>query len=175
MVAQSFGEYCISARRAFDATARTAEGYGADMSLEGEYEASPWDAVADQVALYESTQGREGAVLEGLACIVLTTRGRKSGKLRKTPLMRVNNGDCYAVVGSMGGAPDDPAWVGNVVAEPHVMLQDGPVCKDYTARQAEGDEKAKWWAIATQAYPPYDDYQASTTRVIPLFVLEPRV
>ena len=144
------------------------------MPLEGEYEPSPWDAVADQVALYESTNGAEGAELEGLRCIVLTTKGRSSGKIRKTPLMRVNDGDCYAVVGSMGGAPDDPTWVGNVVAEPHVMLQDVAVRKDYTARQAEGDEKAKWWKIATAAYPPYDDYQASTDRVIPLFILEPR-
>lgn len=143
------------------------------MPLEGEYEPSPWEAVADQVALYESTEGREGSTLQDLACIILTTKGRSTGKIRKTPLMRVNDGDRYAVIGSMGGAPDDPAWVGNVDADPHVELQDGPTRRDYTARRAEGEEKVTWWKIATAAYPPYDDYQASTDRVIPLFVLDP--
>ena len=143
------------------------------MPLEGEYEPSPWEPIADQVALYESTDGAEGNEFLGGPCIILTTRGAKSGKLRKTPLIRVTDGTRYGVVGSMGGAPTAPQWVHNLRANPEVELQDGPVRRLYTARQTEGDEKTEWWARATEIWPDYDEYQRSTDRVIHLFVLEP--
>jgi F420H(2)-dependent quinone reductase len=145
------------------------------MPLVGEYEPSPWDWVAEQVKRYEETGGEEGNLLKGLPVVVLTTRGAKSGKLRKTPLMRVTDGEGrYAAVASMGGAPTHPVWYHNVKAEPHVVLQDGPLAKDYTAREVTGDEKAEWWERAVAAYPEYADYQARTDREIPVFVLEPR-
>jgi F420H(2)-dependent quinone reductase len=144
------------------------------MPLEGEYEPSPWDWVSDQVRLYEETNGAEGNELNGLAVIILTTRGAKSGKIRKTPLMRVaDEQGRYAAVASLGGAPKHPVWYFNVKADPHVVLQDGPLAKDYVAREVTGDEKAEWWARAVAAYPPYDEYQAKTEREIPVFVLEP--
>jgi deazaflavin-dependent oxidoreductase (nitroreductase family) len=143
------------------------------MPLEGEYVPSAWEPVADQVALYEKTGGEEGREFLGGTCIILTTLGNKSGKVRKTPLMRVEHEGRYAVVASLGGAPDHPVWYHNVVAHPLVMLQDGADCKDYTAREVTGQEKAEWWVRAVAAYPAYADYQASTERVIPLFVLSP--
>ena len=143
------------------------------MPLVGEYEPSPWGPIADQVALYESSGGTEGLELEGQPCIILTTKGRKSGKLRKSPLMRVEHDGRYAVVASMGGAPQHPVWYLNLLANPDVTLQDGPSVFDLKARVVDGDEKAEWWKRATEVWPSYDDYQASTDRVIPLVVLEP--
>ena len=142
------------------------------MPLEGEYEPSPWGPIADQVALYESSGGTDGLELEGKPCVILTTRGRKSGKLCKSPLMRVAHDGSYAVVASMGGAPQHPVWYLNLVADPHVTIQDGPDVFDLVAREVTGDEKATWWARATEVWPAYDTYQASTTRQIPLVVLE---
>ena len=144
------------------------------MPLDGEYEPSPWEPIAEQVATYESTDGREGAEFMGGPCIIVTSRGAQSGKLRKTPLIRVTDGTSYAVIGSMGGAPTAPQWVHNLRAEPHVELQDLADRRDYTAREVTGDEKAAWWARATEVWPDYDAYQAATERVIPLFVLDPR-
>lgn len=144
------------------------------MPLTGMYEPSPWEPVAEQVALFERTDGVEGAEFMGGPCIILTSRGAKSGNVRKTPLIRVTDGTNYVVIGSMGGAPDNPQWVANLRADAHVCLQDGAVLKDYTAREVTGDEKATWWALATSVWPDYDTYQQSTERVIPLFVLEPR-
>jgi deazaflavin-dependent oxidoreductase (nitroreductase family) len=106
--------------------------------------------------------------------VVLTTVGNKTGKLRKTALMRVEHDGEYAIVASLGGAPKHPVWYHNVVAEPHVELQDGTVTKDYTAREVFGEEKALWWTRAVAAYPPYADYQLKTDRQIPVFVLTPR-
>ncbi len=143
------------------------------MPLAGEYEPSPWEPIAEQVALFESTNGAEGNEFMGGPCIILTSVGAKSGKLRKTPLIRVTDGTSYAVIGSMGGAPTSPQWVHNLQTNPQVELQDGAVKHDLTARQLEGDEKAAWWAKATEVWPDYDTYQASTERIIPLFVLEP--
>jgi deazaflavin-dependent oxidoreductase (nitroreductase family) len=144
------------------------------MPLEGEYEPSPWDWVADQVKLYEETGGAEGNEMKGLPIIVLTTRGAKSGKLRKTPLMRVSDdAGRYAAVASLGGAPKHPVWYFNVKADPHVVLQDGPLAKDYVAREVTGDEKSEWWDRAVAAYPEYAEYQEKTDREIPVFVLEP--
>jgi F420H(2)-dependent quinone reductase len=143
------------------------------MPLQGDYEPSPWEPVADQVKQYESTGGREGGTLEGKPVIILTTKGAKSGKLRKTPLMRVEHDGLYAVVASLGGAPQHPVWYHNIVANPDVVLQDGDTVLDLRAREVTGDEKAQWWTWAAEAWPAYDKYQASTDRVIPLFVLEP--
>ena len=145
------------------------------MALEGTYEPSPWEWVSEQVALFESSGGAEGNLLEGQPCIILWTRGRKSGTVRKSPLMRVTDeAGRFAVVASMGGAPQHPVWYLNLVAEPNVSLQDGAELRDYTARVVEGDEKAEWWARATAVWPSYDDYQSKTERAIPLAVLEPR-
>ncbi|MFF5303982.1 nitroreductase family deazaflavin-dependent oxidoreductase [Streptomyces sp. NPDC013161] len=145
------------------------------MALEGEYEPSPSQWVRDQVELYESSGGTKGTTLAdtGLPVILLTTVGAKSGKIRKTPLMRVEHDGTYAVVASQGGAPTHPVWYFNVQADPHVELQDGPRKWDLTAREVTGDEKAAWWERAVAAYPPYAEYQTKTDRQIPVFVLEP--
>jgi deazaflavin-dependent oxidoreductase (nitroreductase family) len=144
------------------------------MPLEGEYEPSPAQWVREQVELYESSGGTEGTTLRdtGLPVIVLTTRGNRSGKIRKTPLMRVEHEGRYAVVASQGGAPKHPVWYHNVVADPRVELQDGPVRQDMTAREVTGEERRQWWERAVTAYPPYAEYQTRTDREIPVFVLE---
>src|ERR1700710_2611042 len=111
------------------------------MPLTGEYEPSTQQWVRDQVALYESSGGTEGTTMRGLPVIVLTTKGARSGKLRKTPLMRVEKDGKYAAVASLGGAPKNPVWYYNVVAEPHVELQDGPVKQDMGGREGTGGEK----------------------------------
>ncbi|MCZ4512345.1 nitroreductase family deazaflavin-dependent oxidoreductase [Streptomyces sp. ActVer] len=145
------------------------------MPLKGEYEPSPTKWVRDQVELYESSNGTEGTTLmdTGLPVIVLTTLGAKSGKIRKTPLMRVEHDGTYAAVASLGGAPKHPVWYHNVVADPRVELQDGGTRQDMTAREVTGEEKAQWWERAVAAYPAYADYQKKTDREIPVFVLEP--
>ncbi|MEV7782875.1 nitroreductase family deazaflavin-dependent oxidoreductase [Kitasatospora sp. NPDC088351] len=142
------------------------------MPLQGEYEPSPESWVREQVEQYESSGGVDGATMRGMPVIILTTRGAKSGKLRKTPLMRVEHQGAYAVVASLGGAPRHPLWYHNVVADPRVELQDGRVRLDMTAREVTGDEKSLWWDRAVQAFPDYAAYQEKTDRVIPLFVLE---
>jgi deazaflavin-dependent oxidoreductase (nitroreductase family) len=143
------------------------------VAAKDDYTPSPIEFVANQVALYEKSGGKEGGELMGKPVIILTTRGRHTGKVRKTPLMRVERDGAYAVVASMGGAPKHPVWYHNLVADPNVTLQDGPNVYQMTAREVHGDEKADWWAVATAAWPAYDDYQARTDREIPLFVLEP--
>ncbi|WP_432590740.1 nitroreductase family deazaflavin-dependent oxidoreductase [Streptomyces sp. HD1123-B1] len=143
------------------------------MPLEGEYQPSPEKWVRDQVELIESSGGADGTTLRGMPVVLLTTRGAKSGKIRKTPLMRVEHDGRYAIVASLGGAPEHPVWYHNVVADPRVELRDGPVRQDMTAREVTGDEKARWWERAVQAYPDYADYQRKTDRQIPVFVLEP--
>ncbi|QBJ94831.1 nitroreductase family deazaflavin-dependent oxidoreductase [Rhodococcus sp. ABRD24] len=144
------------------------------MPLIGEYEPSPSKWAADQVDLYERSGGSEGTTLEGKPVVVLTTKGAKSGKLRKTPLMRVEHGGEYAVVASRGGAPTHPVWYHNVIADPRVELQDGPVKQDMVAREVTGDEKAVWWERAVEVWPDYATYQAGTERQIPVFVLTPQ-
>ena len=143
------------------------------MLTEGDYEPSPWKFAADQVALYEATGGAEGATLQDKPVIILTTRGRRSGKVRKTPLMRVERDGTYAVVASMGGAPKHPIWYLNCVASPSVTLQDGPTVFEMRAREVQGDEKARWWAYAVAAWPAYAEYQTKTDRQIPVVLLEP--
>jgi F420H(2)-dependent quinone reductase len=143
------------------------------MPLQGEYAPSPSDWAREQAELYERSGGTEGTDLRGMPVIVVTSVGAKSGKLRKTPLMRVEREGEYAVVASLGGAPQHPVWYYNLKANPHVELQDGPDKRDYLAREVTGEEKAQWWERAVAAFPPYADYQAKTTREIPVFVLAP--
>ena len=143
------------------------------MALEGEYEPSPAQWVRDQVEAYERSGGREANTLRdtGLPVIVVTTRGRSSGKIRKFPLMRVEHDGAYALVASKGGAPDNPVWYQNLKADPSaVMIQDGPEPFDVGVREIDGDERAEWWERAVAAYPPYAEYQEKTSRVIPVFV-----
>lgn len=143
-------------------------------AFDAEYEPSPWEPIAEEVERYERTNGAEPSEIVGKEWIILWTLGAKSGKVRKTPLVRVTDGDgTYAVVGSMGGAPTHPQWVHNVRADAVARLQDGADVRDFTVREVEGDEKAVWWARAVEKWPAYDDYQAATDRTIPLFLLEP--
>ena len=143
------------------------------MTLEGEYEPSTWAWVRDQVETYERTGGREANTLRetGLPIIVVTTRGRRTGKLRKTALMRVEHDGEYALVASMGGAPKHPVWYFNLKDDPTaVMIQDGPEPWDAVVREVDGDERAAWWDRAVAAFPPYAEYQQKTERVIPVLV-----
>ncbi|WP_024803807.1 nitroreductase family deazaflavin-dependent oxidoreductase [Nocardia sp. BMG51109] len=144
------------------------------MPLIGEYEPSTWDFARKQAEKYEASNGAEAGTAGGRPIVLLTTRGAKTGKLRKTALMRVQHDGEYAVVASLGGAPKHPVWYYNIKAEPHVELRDGAVVRDYTAREVFGEEKAVWWERAVEAYPDYADYQTRTDRQIPVFVLTPR-
>jgi deazaflavin-dependent oxidoreductase (nitroreductase family) len=143
------------------------------MPLEGEYEPSTAKWVRDQVELYEGSGGTKGTTLRGMPVIILTTIGAKSGKVRKVPLMRVEHDGIYAIVASLGGAPKNPVWYYNVLADPHVEVRDGTNTWDLRAREVKGEEKAAWWQRAISAYPDYADYQKKTDREIPVFVLEP--
>jgi deazaflavin-dependent oxidoreductase (nitroreductase family) len=143
------------------------------VPLVGEYAPSPTDWAREQAELFERTQGAEGNTMRGRPIILLTSLGARSGKIRKTPLMRVEHEGEYAVVASQGGAPTHPVWYHNLVANPLVELQDGAVRKDYRAREATGEERAAWWQRATAAWPDYDEYQTKTDRLIPIFVLTP--
>jgi F420H(2)-dependent quinone reductase len=145
------------------------------MPIEGDYEPSPRGWVREQVELYERSGGTRGTTLRdtGLPVVIVTNRGARSGKVRKTPVMRVEHGGRYAMVASKGGAPDNPLWYYNVRANPQVELQDGPDNRDMVAREVSGAERAEWWQRAVAAYPPYAEYQQKTTREIPVFVLEP--
>ena len=147
------------------------------MSLTGEYVPSTQAWVRDQVETYERTGGREGNTLfdTGMPIIVVTNRGKRTGALRKTPLMRVEHDGEYALVGSQGGSPKDPVWVHNLRADPTaVMIQDGPEPWDADVREVTGGERDLWWERAVAAYPPYADYQAATERTIPVFVARRR-
>jgi deazaflavin-dependent oxidoreductase (nitroreductase family) len=143
------------------------------MPLTGEYEpgTSAWSR--KQAELYEATNGQQGGDLRGRPVVVLTSVGAKTGKLRKTALMRVEHAGVYAVVASLGGAPKHPVWYNNLKKNPHVELQDGSTKRDYMAREVSGDEKRTWWDRAVEAYPDYANYQTKTDRQIPVFVLEP--
>ena len=148
------------------------------MPVEGEYEPSTWDWVRDQVEAYERSGGKEANTLRdtGLPVIILTTRGNKTGKVRKSALMKVEHDGEYALVASMGGAPQHPVWYHNLTADPEaMMLQDGPEPHDFVARELEdGEERDAWWARAVEAYPPYAEYQERTDRLIPVFRLTAR-
>ncbi len=137
------------------------------------YEASPHDWVADHVDRYERTGGRDGGEFNGVPCVILTTTGRKSGKIRKTPLVRVPHGDGYLAVASMGGQPKHPVWYLNLVADPDVVVQDGADRRRYRARVVEGPERDELWAVAVAAYGDYADYQKRCERRIPVVALDP--
>lgn len=143
------------------------------MPLQGEYEPSPAEWVRDQVELYESSGGTDGTLNRGRPVVILTSVGARTGKIRKTPVQRVEHNGIYAVVASKGGTPENPSWYNNLVAEPRVELQDGPVRQDMTAREVGGEERAAWWDRAVASWPDYAEYQKKTDRVIPVFVLEP--
>ena len=142
------------------------------MPLNGEYAPSPRQWVRDQVERYESSGGTHATTMRGMPVIVLTSRGARTGKIRKTPLMRVEHDGLYAVVASLGGAPKHPVWYYNLTKNPHVELQDRATKRDYMAREVTGDEKAVWWDRAVEAWPDYATYQTKTERQIPVFVLE---
>jgi F420H(2)-dependent quinone reductase len=140
------------------------------------YVPSPYDWVREQVDLYESSGGTKGTTLRdtGLPVVIVTHRGQKTGAIRKTPLMRVKDGDNYVLVGSQGGAPKDPAWVHNLRAEPHIELRDETIVRSMRVREVKDEaERARLWTLAVAAYPPYAEYQARTKRQIPVFVAEP--
>ena len=140
-----------------------------------EYVPSPTGWVSEQVELLESSGGREGTTLRGMPVILVTHRGRLTGAIRKTPLMRVADGDRYVLVASKGGAPEHPVWYYNLLANPDVTVRDGERVMEMRARLVEEPaERARLWARAAEAYPDYDAYQQRTTRVIPLFCVEPR-
>jgi F420H(2)-dependent quinone reductase len=143
------------------------------MPLEGEYAPSPWDWSREQADKYAESGGADAADMKGMPIILLTTVGAKTGKLRKTPLMRVEHNGEYACVASLGGAPKNPVWYYNIAKNSRVEVQDGSVTRDYDAREVFGDEKAVWWERAVEAYPDYADYQTKTDRQIPVFVLTP--
>ncbi|KRA37302.1 MULTISPECIES: nitroreductase family deazaflavin-dependent oxidoreductase [unclassified Nocardioides] len=145
------------------------------MPLTGEYEPSTYPDARDQVNLFEDTNGAEGNTLMGLPVVIITTIGKSSGKLRKTPVMRVEHSGSYVAVASMGGAPTNPSWYHNLRATPLLELQDGPVRRDYTARELEGSERDEWWVRAVAAFAGYADYEQATTRIIPVVLLEPAV
>jgi F420H(2)-dependent quinone reductase len=143
------------------------------MPLTGEYEPSTSDWARENAEQYMASGGTEGTELKGRPVILLTTVGAKSGKIRKTPLMRVEHGGEYAVVASLGGAPKHPVWYFNIKKNPRVELQDGSVTKEYDSREVSGDEKALWWDRAVATWPDYAEYQKKTDREIPVFVLTP--
>jgi deazaflavin-dependent oxidoreductase (nitroreductase family) len=140
--------------------------------IEGEYVPSPMAWVREQVEKYEATGGREANTLmeTGLPVVIVTTKGKQSGKVRKTPLMRVEHGGEYALVASMGGAPQNPKWYNNVRSADAVTIQDGPEPFAVDVRELSGDERARWWDRAVKAYPPYQEYQGRTERVIPVLL-----
>jgi F420H(2)-dependent quinone reductase len=145
------------------------------MPLSGEYEPSSSKWVRDQVEAYEASGGREANTLRdrGLPIVIVTMRGKNSGKLRKIGLMRVEHDGEYALVASKGGSPEHPVWYYNLLADPHVTVQDGPRPIDMTVRELSGEERAVWWERSVAAYPDYADYQVKTDRLIPVFVATP--
>jgi len=145
------------------------------MPIDGDYAPSPRRWVRDQVELFERSGGTEGTTLleTGLPVVIVTNLGARTGKVRKTPLMRVEHDGRYAAVASMGGAPNNPIWYYNLKANPRVDLQDGPNRSAMIARELAGSEREQWWDRAVAAYPPYAEYQTRTSRRIPVFLLEP--
>jgi F420H(2)-dependent quinone reductase len=144
------------------------------MPLQGEYAPpGPDEYVREQVETWERSDGQEGNTLldTGLAIVIVVNRGAKSGKLHRTPLMRVEHEGKYLAVGSKGGAHMNPIWVNNIRTHPDVEVWDRSARGDYTAREIEGEERDHWWERAVAAYPPFADYQTRTNRLIPLFVL----
>lgn len=142
------------------------------MPITGEYAPSSAQWVRDQVAEYESSDGARANTLRdtGLPVVIVTYRGKQSGKVRKIALMRVEHDGCYALVASKGGAPQHPEWYFSIAADPKIMIQDGAAPSDFVVQEVDGDERAGWWERAVAAYPPYAEYQEKTERLIPVFV-----
>ncbi|MFN8171240.1 MAG: nitroreductase family deazaflavin-dependent oxidoreductase [Candidatus Nanopelagicales bacterium] len=142
------------------------------MPITGEYEPNTWSWVADQVAEYEASGGERANTLRdtGIPIIVVTMMGAKSGKVRKICLMRVEHDGEYALVASKGGDPRNPAWYENLVADPHIMIQDGPQPYDFTVREVSGEEREIWWERSVAVYPPYAEYAQKAGRLIPVLV-----
>jgi len=143
------------------------------MPLTGDYEPSPSEWVRDQVEEYERTGGRRGNALRdtGMPIIIVWARGRTSGKIHKWGLMRVEHNGDYALVASKGGAPENPEWYANVMANPgDITIQDGPKPFDYDVRELSGEERQEWWLRAVLAYPPYAEYQDKAEREIPVLL-----
>lgn len=141
-----------------------------------DYIPSTRDWVREQVELYERTNGAEGTTLRdtGMPVIIVTNQGNKTGAVRKTPLMRVKDGDNYVLVGSMGGAPKNPVWVYNLRADGNVQIRDKAEVTDMSVSEVFDDaERARLWALAVEAYPPYEEYQERTSRKIPVFIARP--
>lgn len=151
-----------------------AASYGSGMTIDGEYVPSTWDWVRDQVETYERSGGTEANTLmdTGIPIIVMTCRGRKTGAVRKVPLMRVEHEGDYAIIASKGGAPEHPGWYHNLTADPSVTVQDGPEPFEATVRIVEGEERAAWWERAVAVFPNYQEYQDKTDRQIPVFVTQ---
>ena len=145
------------------------------MSGKAKYQPSSQKWVRDQVAAFEASNGTEANTLRdtGMQIVVVTNRGRNSGAVRKTPVMRVEHDGRYLMVASQGGAPKHPSWYYNLLADPVVQLQDGTTRRQFRARVLDGEERAMWWERAVAKYPPYADYQRKTDRVIPVLLLEP--
>lgn len=144
-------------------------------AFDAEYVPSPWGPIAEEVERYERSNGTEPSEMVGDQWIVLWTVGASTGKVRKTPLVRISDEQGqYAVIGSMGGAPTHPQWVHNLRANGHARIQDGDQLHDLSAREVDGDEKSRWWSRGTAVWPDYDQYQAGTDRQIPVFVLSPQ-
>lgn len=145
------------------------------MPITGDYEPSTIGWVAQQVADYEESGGTRGNTLmdTGMPVVIITMRGAKSGKVRKTALMRVEHDGDYALIASKGGAPTHPGWYHNIVADPHIMIQDGPEPCDFVVREVTGGERDDWWQRAVDAFPQYAEYQANTDRIIPVLVASP--
>jgi deazaflavin-dependent oxidoreductase (nitroreductase family) len=145
------------------------------MPITGEYEPSSAAWVREQVAEYEASGGTRANTLRdtGIPVIIVTMRGRTSGKVRKIALMRVEHDGEYALVASYGGAPKNPVWYDNLVAHPEVMIQDGPQPRDYVVREVFGDERTEWWERSVPVFPPYAEYQLKTDRLIPVLVASP--
>ncbi len=143
--------------------------------MSGEYVPSPRDWVAEQVKLYEESGGKEGTTLRGLPVILVTNRGRKTGAIRKTPLMRVKDGDNYVLVASVGGAPRHPLWYYNLLEDPDVTIRDREDVYEMRVRLVEdAEERSRLWSLAVEAFPNYAEYQERTERQIPVFIAEPR-
>ncbi len=143
------------------------------MPLQGEYEPPAAQWVREQVEEYEGSGGTSGVMLHGRPTVIVTSKGARSGKLRKNPVMRVERDGAYAAVASKGGAPENPSWYRNLVDHPLVELQDASAKGDFTARELSGQERATWWERAVEAFPNYAEYQENTDREIPVFLLEP--
>ena len=146
------------------------------MDFDGEYGASTWDWVAEQVEAYEGANGAKAATLRdtGMPIIIITTIGHKSGLVRKVPLMRVERDGEYAIIASKGGAPEQPGWYHNLIANPNILLQDGPEPYETVVRLVTGAEREDWWELSESIFPPYKDYKQKTDREIPVFISESR-